>query len=242
MQVFHAEPVASRAHVGEITSVVLGVVVTVFLAGLFEGHVAVAHQLCDGVELVLGFLQGFDGHLGGKQDVAAVDGLATTLDELDDMESEFGLHHIRDLAVTEVEGHVLKLGGIHALAGEAELTALSRRARVLGIEHRHGGEAALAVKDALADLIEAVFHHQFLVDADGRALHDLHEFVVGIDHREAVARDVTVEFFDFFGRHHHVFHNLGLHLLLQHVVFGSLTHLVFDFRHALAELGLHLLL
>ena len=90
--------------------------------------------------------------------MAAVDGLSNTLDELDDMEAKLCLHHIGDFAIAEVEGNRFKLWGPDTLTCQAELAALTRRTWVFGIEHRHGGETALTFKDALADLVEAVFH------------------------------------------------------------------------------------
>ena len=57
--------------------------------------------------------------------MTTIDGLASALNQLDDMEAMFALHHIRDFAVPEVKSDILEFGDIHTFAGKAEFAALA---------------------------------------------------------------------------------------------------------------------
>ena len=75
------------------------------------------------------------------------------------MESELRLHDFGDfLRIGQVESHIGKSRVKQSAARIVELSALSSRAGILGIESRQRGKRGLSVGDSLCVFAQLVFH------------------------------------------------------------------------------------
>ena len=168
-------------------------------------------------------------HLRSEQDVAHIDLVATLVDELNDVIAEFRLHDLRHLLrICQVESDLSKGRIQHATTHEAQLSSLTGRARILGIETCQSGEACLTIVDALGETTKLVFDTVDLALLDlRRDLYHLYLHLCG-HIRQTVLRHFA-EIAAHVGRRDlDIFDEFLFHLLDELLVLKLIVHVVAD--------------
>ena len=117
--------------VGDDASLLAADAVGVLLGGGFESDASLAYLCGEAVEGHAGTQQVFGRRLGLQKDMADVDGVAPTLDELENVETVLGLDDGRHLAGLQGEGGGLKLAHHLATPEETQFAAFGCRPGVL---------------------------------------------------------------------------------------------------------------
>ena len=160
-----------------------------------------------------------------QQDMATFDLIATLINQLNDMESEFGLHNLGDfLRVCQVECHVGKSRIQHTTACIVKFTALTSSTRILRIKARQSCESCFATIYTICIFTKFVLNtiDLFLFDMRCKS-HNLH-FHCSRDEGNTVFRQVLEIHADISRTHLDVFHQFFLHFLYQLTVTEIVVH------------------
>ena len=132
--------------------------------------------------------------------MAHIDSVATLFDELDNMETEFGLDNLAHLlGVVEIERHRRKLRVEGTLAAESELTAAHTAAGVFGIQNGKCGKLALAFCHAVRIVSQTRFYILNLLTRHNRIYCDNLRLYLKRYERHTVGRQVLEIFSDIVG-------------------------------------------
>ena len=163
------------------------------VGGILERDVAGTNLLGHTIKEHTGAEQVFGRNLRHEEDVACVDGVAASLDELYDVESVLCLDDWRHFAWLEGESGRLKVAHHVAARKEAEFAAFLGGTRVLRVESGEHGEF-LTLDDSLAQLGELGAYAVALGLGNLRLDDNLGELVAFGDSRQAVGGESVEEF------------------------------------------------
>ena len=190
---FGIKAVAAVGAVGH-RATLLGVVGGAILLGsILEGNVARADLRGYAVELHAGAQKVLGRHFRDDEYMAGIDGIATTLNELDDVETELGLDDGRHLAGFQGKSCRLKLSNHPATGEETQFAAFAGGAGVLRIQRGKHRET-FALDNTLAKLSKLSTDTVTFGFRNGRLNHDFGNLITFGHHREAVGGERIEEF------------------------------------------------